>query len=247
MDRLGARLRWRRLPAPVEASSIVVGYLLYSLVRLAAPHRMAVSFQHAQAVLSTEKALGIFDELNFNWFLAQHHWLTEFASYWYATAHFVVTPVVLAWLYRRRAWAYPALRSALVISTLFALVVYAAWPLAPPRFAVAGAVDTVIDNPVVWAKHGATSFVNEFAAMPSLHVGWAVWCAVAIAYATRSRWRHLAWLYPLTTTYVVVATANHYLLDAVAGTVVVLVPLWMCGVRLHRPVRVPDRDLALAA
>jgi PAP2 superfamily len=67
--------------------------------------------------------------------------------------------------------------------------------------------------------HGVTSLINQYAAMPSLHVGWAIWCAAAVVATTHSRWRHLAWLYPAATTFVVMATANHYLLDALAGAV----------------------------
>src|SRR5262249_62215727 len=65
--------------------------------------------------------------------------------------------------------------------------------------------------------HGPTSLVNLYAAMPSLHVTWAVWCAAAMATAARGRWRHLAWLYPVATTLVVLASANHFLLDAIGG------------------------------
>ncbi|HUR14480.1 MAG TPA: phosphatase PAP2 family protein [Mycobacteriales bacterium] len=231
MDAVGSLLRWRRLPALVELVSIGIGYGLYSLVRLLAPHRVVASYAHAHAVLDVEKALGMFHEVPLNTFLIKHEWLVVFSSYWYATAHFVVTPLVLAWLWRHRAWAYSMMRSAIVIATVGALVVYATWPLAPPRFVVPGVTDTVMENPVVWAKQGAASFVNEYAAMPSLHVGWAIWCAVAVVAVVHSPWRHLAWLYPLTTTLVVSATANHYFLDAVGGTVFVAVPLWLCGLR----------------
>lgn len=229
----GARLRWRPLPWFFELVSILAGYGLYSLVRLLAPHRVVASYDNASLVLGIERAVGLFPELALNTFLIQYHWLVDFASYWYATAHFVVTPGVLIWLFVRHGWAYSLLRSALVIATVSALVVYATWPLAPPRFVVAGAVDTVTENPVIWAKEGAAAFVNEFAAMPSLHVGWAVWCAIAVVVVLRSPWRHLAWLYPATTTWVVMATANHYVLDAVGGTLVVVVPLYLCGLRLR--------------
>ena len=235
MNAVGSLLRWRRLPALVEIVSIGVGYGLYSLVRLrsAATDRLTASYAHAHSVVSVEKATGLFHEVPLNTFLIKHHWLVVFSSYWYATAHFVVTPLVLVWLFKRRAWAYSMMRSAIVIATVSALAVYAAWPLAPPRFVVAGVRDTVMENPVIWAKEGAAEFVNEYAAMPSLHVGWAVWCAVVVVAVLQTKWRHLAWLYPLTTTLVVEATANHYFLDAVGGTIFVLVPLWLCGLRPH--------------
>ena len=229
MDSFGSALRWRRLPAIVEIVSIGIGYGLYSLVRLIAPNTAATA--HAYTVLDIEKALGIFHEISLNAALVGHHWLIEFCSYYYATAHFVVTPIVLGWLWLRHAWAYAMMRSAIVLATVCALVVYATWPLAPPRLVLSGVTDTVMDNPVIWAKEGAAEFVNEYAAMPSLHVGWAVWCAIVVVAVLRSRWRHLAWLYPITTTLVVAATANHYFLDAIGGTVCVLVPLWLCGLR----------------
>jgi hypothetical protein len=233
VEELAARLRWRRLPWLVELVSILAGYGLYSLIRLLAPNRLAAAYQHARTVLDIESALGLFREVPLNEWLIQHQWLVVFSSYWYATAHFVVTPVVLAWLFRKRAWAYPMLRSALVIATVSALAVYATWPLAPPRFVIPGVVDTVMANPVVWVQEGAAGFVNEIAAMPSLHVGWAVWCAIAVVAVCRTSWRHVAWLYPITTTLVVMATANHYMLDAIGGTFVVLLPLYLCGLRMH--------------
>lgn len=234
LNAVAARLSWRRLPAHVEVVSIAIGYALYAITRVLAPHRVVVSFSHADEVRSLEQAFGLFHELRINEFITAHAGLGILSAYYYASLHFIVTPLVLAWLWRRRARAYAPLRSALVISTVLALVVYATWPLAPPRFAVPGAVDTVLHHPVAWASgHGVEGFINDLAAMPSLHVGWAVWCAVALVTGLRTRWRHLAWLYPVATTFVVVATANHYLLDAVAGALVVGLPLYLCGLRLR--------------
>lgn len=247
MQAAGSRLAWRRLPWGFEVLSIGVGYALYSVIRVLAPHRVQVSYSHAEQVQQAEQKLGMFHELTFNSFLTGHQDLGVLSAYYYATLHFIVTPVVLAWLWRRRAHVYAPLRSALVIATAVALVVYATWPLAPPRFAVPGAVDTVLIHPVIWASgHGVEGFINDLAAMPSLHVGWAVWCAFAVVATFRSRWRHLAWLYPLTTTVVVVATANHYLLDAVAGAAVVAVPLWLCGLRPNTSLVAPLPEPELA-
>ena len=235
MDVLAARLSWRRLPWGVEALSIGIGYAFYSVVRVLAPHRVDASYQHAYEVQDVERALGVFHELAINTFLSRHHWLGTGASYYYATFHFIVTPVLLAWLWKRRQRLYAPLRSALVMATAAALVVYATWPLAPPRFALPGTVDSVLEHPVIWASgHGVAGFVNDLAAMPSLHVGWAVWCAAALVTVLRSPWRHLAWLYPFCTMVVVIATANHYLLDAAGGAFVIALPLYLCGLRLNR-------------
>ena len=232
MEVLATRLSWRRLSWSVELFSIGVGYAVYSMIRIMAPHRVLVSYDHAYQVAGLEQAVGIYHELGINAFLSKHTDLGIVSAYYYASLHFIVTPLLLVWLWKRRTWAYAPLRSALVIATALALVVYATWPLAPPRFALPGTVDTVFAHPVVWASGGVEGFINDLAAMPSLHVGWAVWCAVAVGTTVRSRWRYLAWLYPVVTTLVVVATANHYLLDAVGGAVVVAVPIYLCGLRL---------------
>jgi hypothetical protein len=232
MEQVAQRLSWRRLPWVFEVVSIALGYAVYSVIRVLAPQHLLASYQHATAVESLEKNAGVFHELVINQFISRHDWIGILSAYYYATLHFIVTPLVLVWLWRRRSLLYAQLRSALVLATAVALVVYATWPLAPPRFAIPGAVDTVLEHPVIWASgHGVKGLINDLAAMPSLHVGWAVWCAVAIVAAFSSPWRHLAWLYPLGTTFVVVATANHYLLDALGGTVVVGVPLLLCGLR----------------
>jgi hypothetical protein len=233
MDVLASKLAWRRLPWLAEVLSIGLGYGVYAVIRLYTPGQRNVADVHALEVIHFEKVVGIYHELAINQFITGKAWLEVPASYYYATLHFLVTPLILAWLFRRHQQFYAPLRSAIVIATAAALVVYATWPLSPPRYVVDGTFDTVFQHPVAWAVngHGVSGFVNEIAAMPSLHVGWAAWCAVAVCSASSSRWRYLAWLYPLGTTFVVVATANHYLLDAVAGLAVVAVALQLCGVR----------------
>ena len=242
MDGLATRLSWRRLPWLAEILSILAFYGVYMGIRFITPNRIGEAFEHASEVTSVESTLGVYHELAVNHFAARHHGLAVFATYYYVTLHYVVTTLVLVWLWRSRHRAYAPLRSALVFASAIALVLYAAWPLAPPRFAMTGAVDTVDD--VLSQGHGVSSLVNQIAAMPSMHVGWALWCAVVVVTTVRTRWRHLAWLYPIVTTAVVVLTANHYLLDAVGGVVVVGVPLYLCGVRLHRLVLPAPRPVA---
>jgi hypothetical protein len=237
MHVLASRLSWRRLHWVLEIVCLGIGYAVYSLIRVGASNDGQIARLHAEQVIDVERWFGVFHEMPVNAFLSQHTWLELVCSYYYATLHFVVTPVLLAWLWRRRVWLYAPLRSALVIASGSALVVYYAWPLAPPRFTLDGAVDTVIDHPVAWASGPKVEgFFNDFAAMPSLHVAWAVWCAMALVTVFRSRWRHLAWLYPASTTLVVVATANHFLLDAVGGIAIVAVPWYLCGLRIRHHV-----------
>lgn len=228
MNAVATRLSWRRLPWLAELGSILFFYALYSVIRVLAPHRVDAAFHNATEVASLESALRLSDEGRLNAFLSRHDWLEIVASYYYVSLHYVVTSIVLIWLWRRRDRDYAAMRSALVIASAIALVIYAAWPMAPPRYVMSGAVDTV-QGVLASGGHGVADWVNDIAAMPSMHVGWALWCAVVVVRLSTHRLRYLAWLYPILTTVVVIATANHYLLDAVGGVVVVTIPLYLTG------------------
>lgn len=226
-------LVWRRLPWWGELAIIVVGYVIYSFSRVAAPTKERDAFFHSSQVYDLERLLRIDIERPINQVVTAWGFLGDSFGYYYGTLHFVVTPAVLIWLFLRRPKAYPRLRSAIIIATGAALVVYWTWPLAPPRFALAGMTDTLVDRQIMNADDpsGVTSMVNLYAAMPSLHVAWAVWAALAVYATTQTRWRKLVWFYPLATTLVVMGTANHYLLDAVGGIAVVMI-----GLYLTRPV-----------
>ena len=212
-------LAWPRLPAAAEVAIVAAGYAGYALVRLAvrASHPAAVA--HAAGLWRAERWLHLDIEPSLNHLAAARPVLAETAGYYYGLAHFIVTPLVLVWLWLRRPAAFGPLRSALVLATTAANVVFWTWPAAPPRFAVPGMTDILARYRILGAgsPHGPDSLVNLYAAMPSLHVAWAAWCAAALVAATRGRRRHLAWLYPAATTLVVIATANHFLADAAAG------------------------------
>ena len=245
MDGLAHRLSWRRLPWVLEIASILSCYGLYMVVRFLTPHQVGDAFAHATQVADLEKRLGVYRELGLNQFVSRHDWLETAATYYYVTLHYGVTTVVLIWLWRARHRAYAPLRSALVLASGIALVLYATWPLAPPRYAMTGAVDTV-NEVLSGSGHGVSGLVNDIAAMPSMHVGWALWCAAVIASTVHHPARHLAWLYPVTTTLVVVVTANHYWLDAAGGVLVVSLALYLCGLRARRlvlPVAAPATKL----
>ena len=217
-----AGLAWPRLPAAAELATIGAGYAAYALVRLAIRAGHHVAFANAAQLWQAERLLHVDAEPYLNHLTAAHLLFAEAAGYYYGLAHFLVTLLVLAWLYLRRPAAFPRLRSALVLATAAANVVFWAWPAAPPRFSVPGMTDVLVTRDILGAAHprGATGLVNLYAAMPSLHVAWAAWCALAVVTASRGRWRRLAWLYPAATTLVVLASANHFLLDAAGGLAV---------------------------
>ena len=229
-----AGLTWPRLPAAAELATIGAGYAAYSLVRLAIRACRPAAFAHAAQLWQTERRLHLTAEPYLNHLAAVHSVLADAAGYYYGLAHFLVTPLVLAWLYLRAA-AFPRLRSGLVLATAAANVVFWAWPAAPPRFSVPGMADILVTRDILGAAHprGATSLVNLYAAMPSLHVAWAAWCALAVVAACRSRWRRLAWLYPAVTTLVVLGSANHFLLDAAGGLAVAGLGLLAASPRGH--------------
>src|SRR6266852_8299817 len=212
-------LAWPRLPAAAEVAIVAAGYFGYALVRLAVRASRPAAAAHAAGLWRAERWLHLDIEPSLSHLAAARPVLAETAGYYYGLAHFVVTPLVLAWLWLRRPAAFGPLRSALVLATTAANLVFWTWPVAPPRFAVPGMTDILARYRILGAgsPHGPDSLVNLYAAMPSLHVAWAAWCAAALVAATRGRWRHLAWLYPAATTFVVLATANHFLADAAAG------------------------------
>jgi hypothetical protein len=232
-------LAWRRLPAGLELATIGAGYGAYSLVRGNLPAHRSVAYAHAEQISHAERWLHLNIEGPVNHFVAAHALLAETVGYYYGLLHFIVTPLLLAWLFLFRPVAFPRLRSALVIATVTAILVFWQWPLAPPRFAMPGMTDILKVHNILGAAnpHSVAGMVDLYAAMPSLHVAWATWCAIAVVTATRTRWRYLAWLYPVATTFVVLGTANHFVLDAVAGVAIVLLGLLVTYRRLppHLP------------
>jgi hypothetical protein len=211
---------------------IAIAYLGYALIRLAVKASHTSAFAHAAELWRAERLMHLNIEPSLNHLAAAHASLAEAAGYYYGLLNFIITPLVLAWLYLRRPAAYGGLRSALVLTTTAANLVFWTWPVAPPRFAVPGMTDVLVRYHILGAgdPHGPDSLVNLYAAMPSLHVAWAAWCAAAVVIATRGRWRHLAWLYPAATTFVVLASANHFVLDVAAGLAVMALGLLAAGV-----------------
>ena len=143
----------------------------------------------------------------------------------YPALHVAGTIGVLVWVYRRRRGAFPFVRTTLVVMTALALVVYVLYPVAPPRLAIAGFMDTVSEyGPFDLSSRLFRGLYNPVAAVPSLHFGYALLVGGALAWLARPRaFRVAGALYPLVVLFVIVGTGNHYFFDAAAGTVVALV------------------------
>ncbi|MGW8491246.1 phosphatase PAP2 family protein [Streptomyces sp. NPDC055886] len=220
-----ARLRSLRTPGRprlwFEILLIAVSYWLYSLVRNAVPEQKAAALANADWIWSAEKSLGLAFEESVNHAVNSVTWLIVSMNYYYATLHFVVTIGVLVWLFRRHPGRYAATRLVLFATTGVALLGYYLYPLAPPRLMNgANFIDTVLVHET-WGSMASGNFKNmsnQYAAMPSMHIGWSLWCGLTIFALASAPWaKILGLLYPTLTLVVIVATANHFWLDAVGG------------------------------
>lgn len=247
----------RGWPALVrEIGLLAVLYADYTTARLFADDNLSLAREHARELLRIESVFGLDIESAMNAGLSAIPVLEITASYAYATLHYLVTPAVLVLLWLRAPDRYVHWRRMLVIATVIALICYLAYPTAPPRFEP-GFVDTLATTSH-WgwwgadasAPRGFGASTNELAAMPSMHVGWALWSAWALSSLIRSpRLLVLIWAYPVVMCLVIIATANHWLLDAVVGAALVgfaaaLVRPWAVAARQPvslRP-RAPDRQ-----
>jgi hypothetical protein len=209
-----------------EVALVAVGYWLYTLSRTAITADSGAAIRHARTVQTLQGHLGLSFERSLNHWVAAHDFVAQVMDYYYSTLHFVVTIGVLVWLYVARQTIYRSARTVLFGTTLLALAGFYLYPLAPPRLLPnAGYVDTLarfhtwgsLADPKV-AEHS-----NQFAAMPSLHIAWALWCGVTLFCCARRTWvRLLGLAYPVGTFIVVIGTANHFVIDAVGGAIVLI-------------------------
>ncbi|MFJ1805831.1 MULTISPECIES: phosphatase PAP2 family protein [unclassified Streptomyces] len=205
-------------PPIVRELLLVAGlFLVYKVGRQLAAGHTGEAFRNAHDVWHVERLLRLPGEGSVQSLLLHGDTLAEVANSYYATVHFPATLAFLIWLYLRRPAHYVWARRVLATVTAAALVLHLAFPLAPPRMlAATGLVDTArVYGPSVYGPPRTDHLSNQFAAMPSLHFGWALMVAVGLVVATRSRWRWLWLLHPLLTLLVIVGTANHYWLDAI--------------------------------
>ena len=235
----GRLLRRRDGRAPLWIELAVIGWLfwLYDVINNFAPERRRLALHNALGVLRFERSLGIRLEHTLDHWLAVHSVLAFIATYYYFFAHALVTIGVLAVLWWRSPALYRRMRAQLVLINLIAFIVFWRYPLAPPRMLPGHQfVDVVASTHAVISWHSAalSHDADQFAAMPSLHLAWASWCALGIWQLTRRRvLRVLAVLHVAVTTFVVLATGNHYLVDVLAGlgTTALGVGLYLLGAR----------------
>jgi hypothetical protein len=240
---------WYRPGGPLRAflgELLLVGLLLcvYQLVRHLAGGHPQVATRHADLVWTVERALWLPDEAQVQrWGLQWPH-AARLANLYYVAMHFPGTGLAMVWLWWRHRAGYLRMRTELVLLTATGLVLHVLFPLAPPRLVSSfGVVDTMLSVGPSAYPPGTGGFANQFAAMPSLHVGWAVLVAVAVIRMGRSRWRWLVLLHPALTTFVVVLTANHYWLDGLVATALLGLAVLAVG-RCERVARRPGGGAA---
>lgn len=230
--------KWRSrygLPLGRELSLLLGGLVAYRMVRVLVKDELDVAYQNSQRVIDIERALGIFNEVDL-----QSNFLTNDASIWflnryYFYAHFLGTFIWVVWMYTRHYEHYGRVRRVLFGTTFAALAIHVAFPLAPPRwFPQMGFVDTLQTyGPKIYDTDVISETANQVAAMPSLHVGWALIGAWAVIKAGTNRWRWIAAIHPGVMTAAVVLTANHWWLDAIIAAVLVAT-VWAADAPIQR-------------
>jgi PAP2 superfamily len=215
-------------PSLVREVVLIAGlFLVYRLGRLAITGHDDLAITNAWWVWDVERTLRLPDEELFQQWALQWPDLLRAANWYYVGVHFPLTAAFLIWGWLRRPpEEYRYARRLLSLLTGLALIVHVVMPLAPPRMLSSlGFLDTMaVFGPSAYGDSSAT-VANQFAAMPSLHVGWALLIAIVVVQTAHSRWRWIAVFHPLLTIVVVVATANHYWVDAIAAALLLLVAI----------------------
>jgi len=204
-----------------EVIALFICYQTFERLRGIIPEPAVSPYHHALQVVHLEQALGLFREAALQqWFLSWHLAI-QFFDLYYGTVHFVVPVVALVILWKRDPRRYTFMRNSAGFMLVLAFAGFFLWPLAPPRLLPASY--HFVDTPATIGgmgplDRGNLKDDNQVAAMPSLHIGWSTWCAVALLPVLRRRWTKAAIAaYPLLTLLTVMVTANHYWLDGVGG------------------------------
>jgi len=211
-----------------ELALVLSGILVYFGVRGVTQTDVADAQANAADILALQDRLGLDMEVYLQE-LVDGSWLLMTLLNWiYIWGHWPVIGAMLLWLFLRHPDGYWVVRTTMVISGAVGLVIFALYPVAPPRLAGLGLVDTVSEYSTSYRVLQPPALVNQYAAMPSLHVGWDLLMGIAmITWCSRRIWKILGAVMPLAMVAAVVLTANHYVLDAVAGAALVLASLWL--------------------
>ncbi len=215
-------------------------WVVYSSIRRITAHSVSTARDNATHLVDFQRWIGLPSEATVQRLLLPYDWVLRAANVYYLGFHFPVMITFLVWaMLWKREWM-PRVRIALIGSTLVGLIIHLAVPMAPPRMlrVSGGFIDTArVFGPDPYAL-GIAKAANELAAMPSLHVGWALIIALTVIAALKTPWRWLILAHPIITAFVVIVTANHYWTDVFVGALLCGFGWWIAG-RLRPVVSVP--------
>lgn len=220
------------LDAGLQFLLFYIAYNGYQVVRGITDGNEAVAFANAQRIIDIEKATGTFFEVGFQDTLLEFGWLIDFANFMYMNSHFIITTGFLTWLYFFRNDHFYFVRNMFMVAMALALVCYAAYPTAPPRLMPeVGFTDTIATfTGVAQDSETVGLLVNKYAAVPSMHIAFSLMIAAPGVALSRSAPARMWWsVYPLLVFFVIVATGNHFWLDAAAGAAVACVAAAAAG------------------
>jgi hypothetical protein len=204
----------------------LVAYNLYELVRGLVDGQHALAIANSMQIIHLEKSLGAFFEPAFQQAFLNHAWIIDLANFMYLNSHFVLTTCFLVWLYLKRNESFYFVRNMFLVAMGLALIGYALYPAAPPRMIPsAGFTDTISAFTHTNQDHSITSlFVNPYAAVPSMHIAFALMIGVPGFVLSRTAAARAWWsAYPMLIFFVIVVTANHFWFDAAVGAMVACV------------------------
>ncbi len=215
-----------RIPVLYEALGVLAAYFAYFAVRGATESEFERALGHAELIKAFEERLGIFLEPSWQAAILDKQWIVDVSNWVYVWGHWPVIAGVAFWLYRSHRDRYRLVRNAMLISGGIGLVIFTTFPVAPPRLADMGLVDTVVQRSDFYRVLQPPALTNQYAAVPSLHFGWNLLIGIAIFRgSTHLGWRVVGVLSPVAMFAAVVLTGNHYIIDTVVGGTVALVGL----------------------
>ena len=216
---------WRsRYGAQMLVEISIVGGLLmtYRFIRTLNRTDLGAAFSNSRDIIRFESWLGLPFEDNLQGFLLDHPTLIRMLNHYYIWFHFPAAIALLVWLYLRHSEAYRSFRNLMAFSTFTGLIIHLLFPLAPPRM-MDGFVDTMARyGPAIYPANPLDGAANQIAAMPSLHFAWAMIEAIAVVSVLSSRWRWVVIVHPVLMTLAIIATANHWWIDAAAAAFLVI-------------------------
>ena len=230
-------------PWTFEVALFAVALIVYQASRALVAGSPSTAFENATGIINWEKSSGLFVESSIQEWVLNHIHLAEALNYFYMYGHWTITPLFFIWLYRRRHSVYPYVRNAFLAANGIALIVFMVYPVAPPRLVGDGFVDTLNKISDIDLHGGVLSgWFNPHAAVPSMHFGYALMIG-AVGFVLLRSWplRLIAIAYPVAVFITITGTGNHYVLDAVAGGIVIgmgFVGVWAL-MRAYQHVRTP--------